>query len=84
MLHQSTDFKIYLDVNGKPDQLANVSTIPLPKRFLSVPADEHDNKFPFGKQDAVTLHVAACHRAIDFSKVDFAFGGSTLEMLANC
>lgn len=78
------DFKVHLDLDGKPDTLVKPSSISVPKAFRSVPADEHENKFPYGQQDAVSLHVASCHRGIDFSQVDFAFGGSTLEMLANC
>lgn len=56
-------------------------TRPVP--VLKLPPDEHDHKhFPFGKLDIICLHVASQHRGIDFSEIDFVFGGSTLEMLA--
>ena len=84
-LTNSIVFTKYLDLNGKPDKLVNPSSIRTPKAFLSgLPADEHENRCPSGKQDAVTLHVASRHRGIDFEEIDFAFGGSTLEMLATC
>jgi hypothetical protein len=78
------DLQKYLDLAGKPDVLLRPSNIRLPVSFLSPPPDERENKHPFGKLDATCIHVAACHRGIDFSAIDFAFGGSTLEMLASC
>jgi hypothetical protein len=78
------DLQEYLDLEGKPDVLIRPSTIRLPVSFLSPPPDERENKHPFGKTDATCIHVAACHRGIDFKEIDFAFGGSTLEMLASC
>lgn len=78
------EFKKYIDLDGKPDKLKDPHSVNTFRPFLSLPEDTHENKFPYGKQDAVSLHVASHHRGVDFSAVDFVFGGSTLEMLATC
>ena len=75
-------FKVYLDLDGKPPCLLRPSSVRTPRYFSSLPPDEHDNKFPFGKNHIIGLHVALCHRGIDLSTIDFAFGGSSLEVLA--
>jgi hypothetical protein len=72
----------YLDLDGKPDQLVDPRSIKTPKAFLSLSPRELPNRFPHGKLDIVCFHVAARYRGIDFADIDFAFGGSTLEMLA--
>ena len=43
---------------------------------------QHDNKYPYGQIDIGCLYVAAKHRGVDLNGIHFAFGGSTLEMLA--
>lgn len=71
-----------IDLQGKPDKLARISSLGLPKRFLSLSPQEYENKYPYGKIDIACLHVAFQEKGVDHGKVDFAFGGSTLEMLA--
>ena len=73
-----------IDLKGKPDPLVEPSTIRTPKSFLSLAPQEHMNEFPHGKIEIICLHVAATNRGINFAEVDFAFGGSTLAMLATC
>ena len=73
----------YINVDGQPDELQPVSKIRLPYRFKNIAPVEHDNKYPYGQQDAGCFHVAVKHGGVDLNKIDFVFGGSTLEMLAN-
>jgi hypothetical protein len=74
----------YLNVHGRPDRLVNPKRdLRMPQTFLSLPPHAHKNQFPHGKLDVVCFHVAAQYRGMDFGTVDFAFGGSTLELLAN-
>ena len=79
----------YLDLNGKPDILVNPSRIQTPVAFMtskpsSLPWHGYKNMFPYGKLDMICLYVASKYRGIDFDRIDFVFGGSTLEMLAWC
>lgn len=78
----STDLTEYLDLSGTPPILLRPLSVKTPRYFSSYPPDEHRNKFPFGNTKMTSLYVAACHRAADLSTIDFAFGGSTLEVLA--
>uniref|UniRef100_A0A7R9ZMZ6 Decapping nuclease n=1 Tax=Craspedostauros australis TaxID=1486917 RepID=A0A7R9ZMZ6_9STRA len=55
----------------------------LPTRFLTLPPQEHANRFPYNKFDIASLYVAKAKRGVDLDTVDFMFGGSTLEFLAN-
>lgn len=78
-----------INFNGKPDQLVPISSMRLPQTFRSLPPQEYHNKFPFGQIDIACLHGASSHhRGLNFiadhdgGGVDFALGGSTLEMLA--
>lgn len=74
----------YLDLDGKPDELVDPKSIKTPKSFLTLPPHETKNTFPHGNLDIIALHVAARYRDVDFATIDFAFGGSTLQMLATC
>ena len=75
-----------LNIHGKPSILQNISKLRkntrLPLSFRSLPPDNKDNIFPYGQNDIACMHVAARHRGVDWAKIDFCFGGSTLEMLA--
>lgn len=73
----------HVDLKGKPNRLVPIHCIELPKRFECPVPYSYDNKFPYGQTDIACLHVASCHRGVDLDTVDFCFGGSTLEMLAN-
>jgi len=72
-----------IQTSGMPPNLVPLSRISLPQAFLSLPPDKKDNAFPYGQLDIAALYVAAKHRGVKWSDIDFAFGGSTLEMLAN-
>jgi len=78
----SSEITECVKLDAKPPNLVPLSTLNLPFAFRSLPAQERANKFPFGKYDVASLHVASKYRDVDFGNVDFAFGGSTLEMLA--
>jgi hypothetical protein len=71
-----------LKLTEKPKQLVPSSSLRLPQTFKSLPPQEHENRFPYGQFDIACLHVATQHRGVNMDDVDFAFGGSTLEMLA--
>jgi len=70
-----------IDVERRPGDLVDVESLRLPRKFRSLPPQEYSNAYPFGQYDVACLHVASL-RGLDLSKVDFAFGGSTLEMIA--
>ena len=78
--------KAAISIHGTPDILKDLKkvkkTTRLPRSFLSLPPNEKDNLFPYGQIDVASMHVAAHHRGVDWTKIDFCFGGSTLEMLA--
>lgn len=71
-----------VNLDAKPPELVNVSSLRLPQAFKTLPPQEHSNRFPFGQYDIACLYVASQHRGVNLNEVDFAFGGSTLEMLA--
>ena len=73
-----------LDLEGRPDQLVDPMSVRTPISFLSLPPHETRNRFPHGNIEIICLHVAARYRGVDFTDIDFVFGGSTLEMLATC
>eukprot|EP00934_Nitzschia_sp_Nitz4_P002644 Nitzschia sp. Nitz4//scaffold10_size219509//177264//178358//NITZ4_001455-RA/size219509-processed-gene-0.93-mRNA-1//1//CDS//3329533001//2634//frame0 len=73
----------YITGDESPDTLIDFSKINLPLDFLSLPPYEHKDKFPFGNFHVAKLFVAHRHFGIDFSDIDFVFGGSTLELLAH-
>jgi hypothetical protein len=73
-----------IDLVAKPDALVPVSRLNLPRDVLSLPPQTFRNEFPFGQNEVSHIYVAANHRGVDFDKIDFCFGGSTLEMLASC
>jgi hypothetical protein len=81
---KTSNFTESLDLNGTPPILLQPLSVRTPRYFSSHPPDEHRNKFPFGNTTMTCLYVAACHRDVDLSTIDFAFGGSTLEVLATC
>jgi hypothetical protein len=82
-LKSADEIRRHVDVDGKPDRLVPVSSLRLPKGFAHTKDRKYRNQFPYGELDVACLYVAVKHRGLDLDKVDFAFGGSTLEMLAN-
>lgn len=72
-----------IQTSGMPPKLVPLSRLSLPQAFRTLPPDKKDNTFPYGQLDIAALHVAAKHRGVKWTDIDFAFGGSTLEMLAN-
>jgi hypothetical protein len=76
----------YINRDGKPDKLVRpTSRIRVPQAFLQLPPQEYANKFPYGQHEIASLHVAVQDRGVDLHHdIDFVFGGSTLDMLANC
>lgn len=88
-INDINEFKKYVDLSGMPPRLLSQSSLSrmttTPKYFRSsLPPDKHENKFPFGQIYLTCLHVAVKHRGVDLSTIDFAFGGSTLGVLATC
>lgn len=74
----------YLDLEGKPDELVDPRSVRTPISFATLPPHETKNRFPHGNLEIICFYVAARYRNVDFEKIDFVFGGSTLEMLATC
>jgi len=72
----------FLEPEGKPKDIVPLNGIELPKQFPNPVPQTFWHRFPFGQYEAACLHVAAQHRSVDFSGIDFMFGGSTLDMLA--
>jgi hypothetical protein len=66
-------------------QARAVSRLRLPRSFASLyGAKEFNNAYPYGQYHVASLYVASKHCGIDLNDIDFVFGGSTLEMLAQC
>ena len=59
-----------------------LSNLRLPFAFRNLPVEEHANKFPYGRYEIASLYVASKFRCVDLDLVDFAFGGSALEIFA--
>eukprot|EP00977_Amphora_coffeiformis_P016261 scaffold4976_cov161-Amphora_coffeaeformis.AAC.7 len=59
----------------------------MPIQFSSfdatTPQQIHKCCYPYGQDDFAGLYVAKHYRGIDFEKIDFVFGGRTLNMLAS-
>ena len=72
----------FLNVDRRPDDLVNLDHIRLPFTFAQLPPDGEPRTFPYGHNEIAYLHVAN-QRGIDFSAMDFTFGGSTLNLLVN-
>lgn len=75
--------KKHTNLEGKPEKLVRTNLLRLPHRFPTLPPLEFMNEFPYGQIDVACLHVASKHRKVNMKSMDFAFGGSTLQMLAN-
>jgi hypothetical protein len=73
----------HIDINRTPKSILPVTQLKLPCSFdMSLRPNVLLNKYPFEKYDLASLYVASKYRNVDLNKVDFIFGGSTLEMLA--
>lgn len=69
--------------NAEPPSLVPPSRLSLPRSFVyGLKVAEYKNMYPYGQYHIASLHVASRHRNVDLDAVDFVFGGSTLNMLA--
>ena len=73
------------DLNGYPPTALPIASLTpkLPLSFAKLEPRECDNRFPHNHSYLPSLHVAVVHRGLSLKSVDFVFGGSTLETLAN-
>jgi hypothetical protein len=72
-----------IQVDEKPREIVPVSHLRLPTAFdMSIAPQNYANKYPYGQYEIASLHVASKHRGVELNELDFIFGGSTLEMLA--
>jgi hypothetical protein len=77
--------KRHIELDALPPKLVPVSSLRLPRSFLSLySAKEFKNTYPYGQYHVASLYVASQRRGVDLNDIDFVFGGSTLEMLAQC
>ena len=61
-----------------------LSQLKVPCSFeVSLPPDYYPNKYPFAQYDLASMYVASKYRNVNLNDIDFVFGGSTLEVLAN-
>jgi hypothetical protein len=82
-VQSADDITRHIDIHQKPKKLLPLSQLKVPCSFdMSLPPDEHPNKYPFGQYDVASLYVASKYRDVELNEIDFIFGGSTLEMLA--
>ena len=78
------DITANLNVGIKPSLIVPIERLmsKLPMTFESLPYRETFNTYPHKPPHVIPIHVAVRHCGVDMNKVDFFFGGSTLEMLA--
>jgi hypothetical protein len=77
------EIRSHIDLDGTPDTLVDARTLRLPQAFQTyLPAQQVVNKYPYSNYYVAGLHVAV-QRGVDLDTIQFMFGGSTLEMLAN-
>jgi hypothetical protein len=82
-IQSSVEIINQIDLETKPPKLVPSSQLRLPQRFyMSLPAQEFSNQYPYGQYEIASLRVATNHRNVNLNEIDFIFGGSTLEMLA--
>ena len=73
----------HIDIDQTPKEVLPLSQLKLPRSFdMSLPPNAHPNKYPYGQYDVASIYVASKCRKVELNKIDFIFGGSTLEMLA--
>lgn len=82
-LTSTTEVTDFIELDSKPKSLLPLSQLRFPFTCRDLVAHEHANKYPYGSTYMASLHVAAKYRGVDFDKIDFVFGGSTLQMLAS-
>lgn len=78
----SEEIKDNIVPDVQPPKLIDISSISLPKMFLSLPSREYANKYPFGQTAAASLFVAIQHCGVSIDSLDFFMGGSAINMLA--
>jgi hypothetical protein len=77
--------KRHIKLDALPPKLVPLSSLRLPRSFVSLyGAKEFKNTYPYGQYHMASLYVASQCRGVDLNDIDFVFGGSTLEMLAQC
>jgi hypothetical protein len=82
-VQSSNEIMQQIALNRTPPTLVSISQLRLPHRFHShLPAQQYSSLYPYGQYHIASLHVATQHRGVDLNEVDFVFGGSTLQMLA--
>jgi len=81
----ATEITEKIDKDRVPTPVVSIDALnkKLPEEFATLPPQKYRNKFPYSPPYISALHVAVQYRGLDTETVDFYFGGSTLEMLAN-
>jgi hypothetical protein len=79
------EFKEAIDLQARPKQITDAQAIrlKLPIHFEHLAPDEHENRYPYSQYEVASVYVTLKDRQIAKNSIDFCFGGSTLEMLAN-
>jgi hypothetical protein len=84
-IRDAESIKRHIQLDALPPKLVPLSSLRLPRSYVSLyGAKEFKNTYPYGQYRVASLYVASKHCGIDLNNVDFVFGGSTLEMLAQC
>jgi hypothetical protein len=86
-VHNAESILRHVELDALPPKLVPLSSerLRLPQFFTSLQnTREYANKYPYGQYHVASLYVASQHRGVDLNDIDFVFGGSTLEMLAQC
>lgn len=81
----SSDIIGKFDLNGYPPTALPIASLApqLPLSFAKLEPREYGHMFPHNQSYLPALHVAVIHMGLSLKSVDFVFGGSTLEILAN-
>jgi hypothetical protein len=80
------EIKNNIKLNRKPLKVLSIVSLnrQVPKPFAILPKEEFIYRYPYKQPNIVPVFVALKHRGVKKQDLDFFFGGSTLNMLANC
>jgi hypothetical protein len=82
-VRSSKEIVDHIDLNETPPTVVPISHFRLPMRFhTDLPPTTYASHYPYGNYYIASLYAATQLRDVSLKEIDFVFGSSTLEMLA--